>query len=223
MIKNNSLSGAALAVSISFACITAFSDHAFARPISYPEGWSILQTHDGDSTSLGATYTVTKDYALGYRGEYFHDKKWQLHTATFDYLALKKNMPSSQANLYVRSGIGFAHSDHEHFDNKNEPAGYIGLSADWEDRRYLIKYENRAYYAGDIDKSYKQTVRAGITPYIGEYGDVHTWILLDATHTPGAKNNYTITPTLMFFISDLLLEVGYSNHNDLMLNTVFRF
>lgn len=199
------------------------ADIASARPISYPGGWTILQTKDGDSASLGATYTVTKDYSLGYKAEYFDDKEWALHTATLDYLLLKKNLPGSQANLYLKNGVGIAHSDYERYDNKNELAGYTGLAADWEDRRYMIKYENRAYYAGDIAKQFRQNVMAGIAPYIGGYGDLHTWLMMDFAHTPGMENNYTITPNVMFFKGDTLFEVGVSNHMDLMLNTVFRF
>jgi hypothetical protein len=196
---------------------------AMARPISYPGGWTILQTKDGESFSLGTTYTVTKDYALGYKGEYFEDEQWQMHTATFDYILKKINMPASQANFYLKNGIGFAHSDYHHFDNKNELAAYTGLSADWEDRRYMVKYENKATYAGDIDKSFMQKTMFGVAPYIGDYGDLHTWIMLDLMHMPDMEDKYVATPYLRFFKDTNMLEVGVSNQGDLMLNSVIRF
>lgn len=205
------------------AMIMLCSNTAEARPISYPGGWTILETKDGDSTTLATTYTVTKDYALGYKGEYFEDEQWQMHTATFDYIISKINMEGSQANFYLKNGLGFAHSDFEKFDDKNELAAYTGFSADWEDRRFMVKYENRATYAGDIDKSFMQKTMFGVAPYIGDYGDLHTWIMLDVMHMPDMEDKVSFTPYLRFFKDTNMFEVGVSDSGNLMLNSVIRF
>ena len=88
------------------------------------------------------------------------------------------NKPDSQANFYLKSGLGNAYSDKGRFDSKNGIAGFAGISTDWEDQRYFIQYANRYTYAAEIDKFYTQSLHFGITPYIGDYGDIHTWLMM---------------------------------------------
>ena len=42
-------------------------------------------------------------------------------------------------------------------------------------------------------------IHLGITPYIGDYGDIHTWLMIKFDHTPKFKRNLIITPHLRFF------------------------
>ena len=133
------------------------------------------------------------------------------------------NKKDSQANIYLKSGIGVAHSNSGDFDNETEAAGFTGLATDWENRRFFISYENRYTEAGDIDDFYQQSARVGWAPYEGDYGDLHTWMMLQVEHMPEAKDNVTVTPLVRFFKGVHLLEAGMNNHGKLLFNYVLRY
>ena len=69
------------------------------------------------------------------------------------------------------------------FISKKSIAGFTGISTDWENQRCFIQYSNRYTYASEIDEFYTQSLHFGITPYIGDYGDIHTWIMMKIDHT----------------------------------------
>lgn len=198
--------------------------NAYARPVSYPGGWTLMQMNDGDRNSLHFHYSPSAKYSVGYKGEYWRKEKWQLHTIQTNYLLKRWNQPAAQANLYLKSGLGFAYSDFESFNSKTEPAGFIGIATDWENRRFFTSYENRAYHAGDIDKFFIQTARIGVAPYIGDYGDVHTWLMLQVDHNAKKEGEeFTITPLIRVFYDVYLFEAGVSNEGDGLFNAIIRF
>jgi len=196
---------------------------AIARPVSYPDGWTVMQMNDAFSNSLHIHYSPTAKYSVGYKGEYFRVREWQFHGVQINNLIHRWNKPDSQANLYLKSAAGIAYSDQGTFDNKSEAAGFTGIAADWENRRLFTSYENRGIYAGDIDKSFSQKARVGFAPYIGDYGDVHTWLMLQVDHAPSASDELTVMPLVRFFKGADLLEAGVNNNGKILFNFVHRF
>ena len=182
-----------------------------------------MQKNNFINHSIHLHYTPSIKYSLGYRGEYWRNKEWQFHGAQFNFLLKRLNKPKSQANFYFKTGAGAAFSDYKNFDGRVEPLFFSGISADWEDRRYFISYENRINYSNKIVKSFLQKSRIGITPYIGEYGDLHTWFMLEVEHMPSSINSIIYTPMVRMFKGDYLAEAGISNYGDLMFNFIKRF
>lgn len=191
---------------------------AQARPVSYPGGTTAMFMNDGDVNSMHLHYSPTARYSLGYKGEYWRKGEYSIHALQMNNLLKRWNNPDSQANLYLKSGIGVAVDD-----NETQEAAFTGIAADWEDRRYFVSYENRYTHAGDIDDFYTQTARIGIAPYIGEYGDVHTWAMLQVDHKPEGDDPVTVTPLVRVFKDTHLLEAGISNQGDVLFNWVMRF
>ena len=210
---------------IILGCIAmlGLATEAQARPVSYPGGLTVMQMNDADAHSLHVHYSPTAKYSIGYKAEYWRKEDWQFHGAQLNYLVKRWNKPDSQANIYLKSGGGFAYSDSQPFDNETEVAAFTGLALDWEDRRYFTSYENRAYYAGDIDKFFMQKARVGIAPYIGDYGDIHTWLMLQVDHNPKADDKITFTPMIRLFKGEYLAEAGASDNGDVMFNWIMRF
>lgn len=196
---------------------------AMARPVSYPGGWTLMQLNDGDAHSLHVHYSPTARYSIGYKAEYWRDEDWQFHGAQLNYLIKRWNRPTSQANLYFKGAGGVAYSDYRSFDGHARAAGFGGIAADWEDRRFFTSYENRYTYAGDIDKRFMQKARVGIAPYIGDYGDLHTWLMLQVDHNPIADDPVVFTPMVRFFKGVTLVEAGISENRDVLFNTIIRF
>ncbi len=199
--------------------LTALPQTAWAvKPITYPGGVTVMNMNDGNSNSLHVLYTFTPRFSAGIKATY--DRNDDYGTAMVDTNILLKrwNMPDSQGNLFLNLGAGAAYSDAGDFDSETTPALAGGILADWEDRRYLISYENEYLMAGDIDSSFHQSGRVGIAPYVAEYGALHTWLMLQVDHHPEQDDTLTLTPLVRLFQGDYLGEVGVSDKGKLLLN-----
>ena len=199
------------------------STDILARPISYPDGWTVMQRNNFMRHSLHVHYSPSINYSLGYRSEYWRSKQWQFHGLQINYLMNRINTPLSQANFYLKNAVGIASRMNHKIENKFEPNLFSGISIDWEDRRYYTSYENRINYNKSIDIFFSQKARIGLAPYIGRYGDLHTWIMLEIEHLPQTKNNLFITPMLRMFKGDYLLEAGLNINKELMFDFIKRF
>lgn len=197
--------------------------NAYARPVSYPGGITAMTMNNGDMNSLHLHYSPTAKYSLGYKFEHWRDGEYTINAVQMNNLLKRWNMPDAQANLYLKSGAGIAYSDKGTFDGETAPAFFTGLATDWENRRFFVSYENRYTEAGDIDDFYMQSARIGITPYIGDYGDIHTWLMLQVDHVPENDDQLTVTPLVRFFKDVHLLEAGISNKGTVMFNYVLRY
>lgn len=197
---------------------------AHARPVSYAGGWTVLQTNDMNSHSLHLHYSPAASTSVGYRAEYWRKEDWQFHGVQVNHLLRRWNMPEAQANLYLKTAGGIAYSDHEALDGKTSPAGFVGIAGDWENRRFFTSYENRYVEAGSIDHFFMQQARVGVAPYIGDYGDLHTWLMLEVDHNPTREGEEVIvTPMVRLFKDVYMAEFGVSHRGDVMANWVVRF
>ncbi len=193
------------------------------RPVSYPGGVTLMQMNDADRNSIHLHYSPTARFSIGYKGELWRDEDWQFHGAQLNYLIKRRNRFASQANLYLKSGLGVAYSDSDALEDETEVAAFTGIAVDWETRRWFAAYENRAYYAGDIESFIGQKARVGIAPYIGGYGQLHTWFILQADHNSEKDDGVIVTPLVRLFKSTYMAEIGVNEDSDLLLNMVVRF
>ncbi|MDD4013513.1 MAG: hypothetical protein PHW14_04930 [Candidatus Omnitrophica bacterium] len=197
---------------------------AWARPVSYAGGWTLATYNDGDSDSGIIHYSPKADRSLGIRAEYFREKDWLMTAGQFNALVKRWNEPGWQANAYVKSGAGWAYKCDGPPENRSELALFSGFAADWENRRYYISYENRLLYAGHIHRDIEQKARVGIAPYIGGYGDIHTWLMCEVRYFPGMKHDqFMVTPLVRFFKGAVMAEVGCSIKGDVLFNWVMFF
>lgn len=194
---------------------------AVARPVAFPDAW--MPMIEADSTGFAAElgYSPTARHALGLRTEYMHaDDAW-LHMATYNRLLWRDNQPSAQANLYLRSGLGAVHAKGD-----DALAGFLGLTADWEDRDYMLAYEN-SYLISDllhVDDRFEQRARLGIAPYRAAYEEWQPWLILQLDHRPGTKTEWEATPLLRVFNGGpVLAEFGMSNHGNIFTSLIVTF
>ncbi|MEL6830649.1 MAG: hypothetical protein AAFO63_10980, partial [Pseudomonadota bacterium] len=130
------------------------------------------------------------------------------------------NAKNAQANVYLKGSVGQADPFGE---DDAELAGFIGVGADWETRRWFTSYEARAYDLG-FNQTARQSARIGVAPYIGDYGDLHTWLMLQVENQPESDTPTTLTPLVRFFYDVQLLEIGYTPETErFMANWIVRF
>ncbi len=189
-----------------------------ARPVSYPGGWTAMFMNDKDSNSSHIHYSPSAKYSVGWRHDYLRDTKANIDSIQLNNLLKRWNKPQQQANFYLKSGLGVAYDDDDF-----EPSAFTGIALDWETRRYFTSYENHLLYAGDIEKHILHKARVGIAPYIGDYGDLHTWLMFQVDYDAGANDSFSPTPLVRLFKGSSLLEAGYNFDEGLLFNFVQRF
>ena len=210
-------------IKLTFLFIIIFSNISFARPVSYPEGWTWMTKNNSEVNTMHIHYSPTFRYSLGYRAEYSKAKEYSVHALHYNHLIKRWNRRHSQANFYTKKGIGVLYTDFGNYESKKKYTGYLGISSDWETRRYFISYENRYFHSGKINNYFSQKAQIGIAPYIGNYGDLHTWLMFKTDHNPEATNALTYTPLLRFFYKTHLVEIGANNKTKVLFNWTVRF
>ena len=203
-----------------FALAILFTGSLAARPVSYPGGWTMMSMNDGDRYSGHIHYSPSAFYSVGYKGEYWREFDFQIHALQLNNLLKRWNKRHSQANLYLKTGAGITSSD---VTGDVDPVAFATIAADWETRRYFLSYENRLTASSAISETFRHKARVGIAPYIAEFGEMHTWIMLEARHAPESRNEFVVTPLLRFFKGPSLLETGYSSTGKVLINFVHRF
>lgn len=190
-----------------------------AKPLSYVGGTMVMQENDETGNTLTVDYTFDPHFALGLYakrdvgGKEFYTIGPQLNT-----LLKRWNLPDGQGNIFSMTGAGAARQG-----SANEPAAWAALLADYETRRLFFSYEPRLMYARDIETSFWQRAYAGFAPYLANYDELNTWLLIRVDHHPAKKEAFVITPVLRFFYKTIWLEAGYSSNNHVMVNWTVQF
>lgn len=207
---------------VSMCLLVFLTSYAYARPISYPGGTTVMQMTDGTKSSLHLHYSPSITYSFGYKFENWRDDDWQFHGLQANYLLKRWNRYKSQANAYWKSAIGLSVVDNG-ASSKEAASGFVGFATDWENRRFFVSYENRFTYLNEPINFFSQKARVGVAPYIGNYGDVHTWFMLQVDHEPEQKNSMTFASLVRFFKSDYLIELGLDENEKVLFNFIVRF
>ena len=182
-----------------------------ARPISYSGGSTIMSFSDNIKDSLYYHYSPSYKYSVGIeniRDKYFDDNYSYVR---FTYLLNRKNTENSQRNLYLQSGIS----------SKGFNEFFYGMHGDWETRRLFVGFGLKETKKKIHDYS-EQYYQIGVAPYLGDYGDLHTWIMIKAKEN-SLQNKWSTYPVLKFFKGNVLVEFGYGEKTEWDVHLMYRF
>ena len=203
--------------------ISVLAVYAQARPVSYTGGWTFIEESDRRSTSALYHYTLAPQWSIGLRAETDRDADFALISAHPFFLAKRWFGRDHQANLYLHGGVGIATGTNGNALG-DEIAAYAGVMADWETRSLFASYRNRYLDAGHFGDGFMQAIRGGFAPYVGDTGDLHTWLMLEVDHRPEDDEAVTVTPLIRLFKGPLLFEAGYNlNVHQPLINFTYRF
>jgi hypothetical protein len=208
---------------IPFVASLALAAPAMARPITYPGGSMVMAEHADEFWSNEVMYTPSAKYSVGLRSEYDGEDDTQFQGLSLNVLAYRHNGEDSQGNIYLLSSAGLASADRASIGRKTGAAASAGVEADWENRRFFVLGQVRGFAAEGIDRSLTYRGRVGVAPYIGEFGDLHTWLMLQVDHEPEAKAPVTVTPLIRVFKGPVLVEFGSSLKGDAFASLMFYF
>lgn len=170
--------------------------------------------HRDETTMIETMRTLTPTLAIGWHDEWDVESDWQFHGPMVAGLAKRWNFPDAQANIFWMAGAGVAFDDVGSVGGDAEPAAYVGVEADWENRRFYTQYQARAFWADSIDNTLTQRARLGVAPYIAEAGALHTWAILQIDHEPEDDNPISVSPVIRLFQGGTLVEAGVSLDGD---------
>ncbi len=194
---------------------------ANARPVSYTGGSMLMLNSDADRSSAAYLYSPSATWAVGPMLELTRDEDSLFAGLQVNHLLKRWNNPDSQGNLFILSALG-AHGLEQ--DGARQGGGYIGLEADWENRRLYTRYEPRYRFGTAEEGAFFQHMgRLGIAPYIGEAGDLHTWVMLQVDHEPERDDQWRVTPLVRLFQGPVLAEVGMSLEGEALLTLDITF
>ena len=180
-----------------------------SRPISYSGGHTLMHFNDSMKESVYYHYSPIYKFSMGLetmKNKVFSSNETNIR---FTYLINRKNKKLSQRNLYFQSA----------FSSKDNNYAY-GMHGDWETRRYFIGFDYKEV-KNIIDYTDKH-IQLGVAPYLGEYGDLHTWLMVKTKKN--SLNNKQITyPLIKFFKGNVLLELGYDKKTDWDIHLMYRF
>jgi hypothetical protein len=192
---------------------------AEAKPISYVNGFMVMQENDETGNTLSFDYTLDPRFAAGFYAKQENGgKEFKTIGPQLNTLIKRWNLPDGQGNIFNMTGAGVSR-----YQADNEFSAWTGILADYETRRIFTSYELRLMYAGDIEKSAWQRARVGFAPYLANYDDLNTWLMLQVDHHPAKDDTLVITPLVRFFYKTALVEAGYSSNHDVMFNWVLQF
>ena len=181
-----------------FLIVFFISINVFSRPVSYTGGTTFMAMNNGDRISSHVHYSPKYFYSLGYRFEYWKDKDYVNHFLQGNYLVERFNNIDSQANIYLKTGIGT--STYLESDKDYNKSYFISGSADWETQKLYSNYEVRYSDIENIEDFILHSGALGFAPYVGNYGDLHTWVLYAFQYNEDKnKNKLTHGPKLRFF------------------------
>lgn len=203
---------------ILFSLIALLPLASQARPISFPGGVMGMSMNSHMQYSQSLSFSPTVRDAFGLKADYLREDAVWLETINYNRLLKRWNMPGSQANIYLLTGVGAA----QHGD-EGSMAGTVGMAADWESRRYYASYENRYLYAGPVERMFTQQARVGFAPVQRAYHEAQPWLMLQVDYHPTLGDNIVVTPLVRIFTPQTLGEFGISNRGDVLANAVFQF
>ena len=69
---------------------------------------------------------------------------------------------------------------------------------------------------------FEQSVKVGVAPYLGDYGDLHTWLMVE-TKKNDLGNKRITYPVLRLFKGGALIEMSYHKKTDWDVHLMYRF
>ena len=192
--------------------------YANAHPVTYQGAFGVMSWNSSMMSDHWLSYTLTPRFAVAAR--YFGLRggtNREFYFPQFNFLLKRWNEADSQANLYLSGAYGL-----ESTAGTTSGAALAAIEADWETRRYYISGKYQAIRLGTGPLDYARA-RVGYAPYLAEFNELHTWLMIQAEYQPNTLGSVQVTPLLIFFYQNVLWEVGASTTGNWMFNFMVHF
>ncbi len=200
-----------MGIKILIAYLLLLSLFVDSRPISYTGGSTLMSFSDNMKESIYYHFSPSYKYSVGIEGikdKVFNSKYSYLR---YTYLLDRRNTDISQRNLYFQSGLS----------SKGNESFFYGIHGDWETRRLFLGFGYKKV-ENNVESYNNRYYQFGFAPYLGDYGDLHTWIMLKSKKNT-LDNKSSSYPVLKFFKGNVLFEFGYNDKTEWDMHLMYRF
>ena len=195
---------------------------SFSHPSSYEGGFDFMGSSHANHKSIELIYSPKFWLGTGLIMER-RPKLWESASIQLGYLAKRWNLPAAQGNFYLLAGPGYG-SKFDTSNNKVTDLLYrVGLQADYETRRIytFAKYIEQRFFESNELINNRLELRAGYAPYLAEFTELNSWIILKAVFTKELKE-VTYIPTARLFYKNFLVDLGVDLDGGAQLNFMVR-
>ncbi len=156
---------------------------ADARPITYTGGQVLVAEAQADQWQARYTYSHSFRHStsVGYvrMDELRNTGELDLGYVRAAWLARRWNQPTSQGNLFIWGGLGYANTD-----LGSGVGRHIGFQADWETRRIYTAAVSELH-DGSGWRHRNDTVSLGVAPFEHDFERTAVWLVGKGMRTTG--------------------------------------
>jgi hypothetical protein len=205
-----------------FISLLVAVQYAQAHPVSFEDSVGIMGYHAPKVSHMQVNYSWRHWFATGVHHFSLktQDEMKSMNLISTNFLVKRWNGSSYQANIYTNLAVGMSDLSQE-----SRPLGMGSVQFDIEDRKYyfLAKYSRLASEASE--ELTQITLRAGVAPYVANFNDIHSWIIIEwqSNLFLGQDLDVDITPYLRVFYKNVLFEIGHSLDGHMRFNFISHF
>ena len=166
------------------------------------------------------TYSFARQAAIAGRFQRMERPAGEMYmyVPQIDFLIHRWNTDDAQANIYTYGGFGASR-----FLQDTSWAGLAGIEADAESRRFYVSGKFQTSFFKNDDRVYQSQFRIGAAPYLSQFNELSSWLILSVQHEPQLVRHWIVTPMVRMFYKSMLWELGSSFKGDWMLNFMVHF
>lgn len=197
--------------------VAGYSAEAWAHPVAFRGSTGIMAYQSRAVSDWEINHSLTTWFAPSVQRLRFTEGtgRADVHLAKANFLAKRWNGRDHQANLYLQLGAGPST-----LSGARRAAYALGGVADIENRRLYFLTQAMWLRSGVGTEMTEWKVRGGFAPYVVDFEQLHTWLILEAHRKSMGDRRVEIVPYLRFFYQNVLWELGASARGDMHLNFI---
>lgn len=201
---------------------TIIGSEASAHTVSYQDANALMISNSSDMSQWVFNHSFTSKFSAG--ANYIRmegtDAKREYYMGQANFLLKRWNELKSQGNLYLSFGQGMMKKND---DTSN--ASMVAVEADWESRKYYVAFMHEAFlnHKSSKDHIYMTKLRGGFAPYLADFNELNTWVILELKNISKMSDDIIVTPIVRLFYNNVLMEFGISSKGSSEFNFMVHF
>ena len=185
----------------------------YPHPVIWKGGQVINSVFKENQLHLNYHYSLTNKHAIGIH--YLSNDSNSYAMFQSNYLLKRWNKRHSQANIYVKTGLGIE------TDDSQNGLFHLGIQADWETLYYYTQLQFDTFQTRN---SFTMgNFRVGFSPYQAEYDEIQTWLILQLDYNSLNPGKLIPIPMIRVFKQNFLIEFGYDFIDNYLVTIMYHF
>ncbi|MEK9728031.1 MAG: hypothetical protein VW397_08015 [Candidatus Margulisiibacteriota bacterium] len=171
----------------------------YAHPVMWKGAQDYSIRYSESLSDMYAYYTLSRYTAIGFHINDSMANRTGIY-AHVNRRLFRNNTNGAQQNVYGLLGLGA---------QDEAPAIHASIEWDWESQKYFLSVKGTGYTTGLTGIR----ARWGFAPYVADFSDLHTWLMIEYESNNSLKPYTTLTPLIRLFKGQYLIEVGIGSRS----------